>query len=416
VQSNIVVGNLTYTPANPNYYAVTVGNRILGGGSDGWLFQVLREQKSWTYGAYSQLTRNRDIGTAEANAEVRNAVTDSALAELLSLERKLGSQSVSAKELDASKGALVGSLPLQLETAQGVAEQVGRYTMLGLPMDFIRTLRPRLAAVTAPQVQAASRTYIRPDAALIVVVGDGQQVYDKLSKIAPTRIVNAQGDAMVAADLTPKATALPVDMSKIVERADSFTVMVQGNPLGYQTNSLRKTANGWTYRVGVTIGPIIQQTVEASFGSDLTPQSVKGGGKVQGQEVAVDAAYSNGRVKGSSKDPSATGVKSVTFDTTVAPGVLDDNMVGALIPGLRWAPGAKFSFGAFDASSGSVKQLSLNVAGTESVTVPAGTFSVYRVEQSGGDQTSTLFITATAPHRVVKVTLNGAPIEFVLVK
>ena len=59
VQSNIIVGNLTYAPSNPSYYATTVGSRILGGGSDGRLFKTLREQKSWTYGAYSQLTRNQ---------------------------------------------------------------------------------------------------------------------------------------------------------------------------------------------------------------------------------------------------------------------------------------------------------------------------------------------------------------------
>src|ERR1035437_6855043 len=132
VQSNIIVGNLTYAPANPSVYALTVGNRVLGGGSDGRLFKTLREQKSWTYGAYSSLTRNHDIGTFEATAEVRNAVTDSALTELLRIERSLGTTPVASTEFDAAKGGLVGSLPLQLETAQGIAEQVGRFTMLGL--------------------------------------------------------------------------------------------------------------------------------------------------------------------------------------------------------------------------------------------------------------------------------------------
>src|SRR6185369_3321014 len=148
----------------------------------------------------------------------------------------------------------VGSLPLQLETAQGVAEQVGRYTMLGLPTDFIRTLRPRLAAVTAPQVRAAANKFMRQDQSLIVVVGDGAQIYDKLAKIAPTRIVNAQGDAMTPADLVQRVTVLPVDLTKLAERADSFTVMVQGNAMGHQTTSLKKGANGFTYRNAMVIG------------------------------------------------------------------------------------------------------------------------------------------------------------------
>ncbi|MEO7771514.1 MAG: insulinase family protein [Gemmatimonadaceae bacterium] len=416
VQSNIIVGNLTYAPTNPSYYALTVGSRILGGGSDGRLFKTLREQKSWTYGAYSQLTRNRDIGTFEANAEVRNAVTDSALTELLKIERSLGTTPAPAQELEAAKGGLVGSLPLQLETAQGIAEQVGRYTMLGLPKDFIRTLRPQLAAVTGSQVQTAAKSFMRPDQSLIVVVGDGAQIYEKLAKIAPVKIVNAQGDAMMPSDLVAKATTLPVDIPSIVPRTDSFTVLVQGNPLGYQVNTLARNDAGFTFRTAVSIGPIMQQSIEVGFGSDLAPHFVKGSGKIQGRDVGVDVTYANGRVKGTASTPSATGVSSVAMDTTVAAGVLDDNMLAALVPGLRWAPGAKFTANVFDASRGVPRQLTFAVAGTEDVTVPAGKFTAYRVEITGLEQPMNYFITTSAPHRIVKMTFSGAPLEFVLVK
>lgn len=416
VQSNITVGNLTYAPDSPSYYALTVADRVLGGGSDGRLFKTLREQKSWTYGAYSSAGRNHDIGTFEATAEVRNAVTDSALTELLRLERSMGVTAVGSEELDAAKGGLVGRLPLQLETAQGVAEQVARYTMLGLPKDFIRTLRPRLAAISAEQVQQAAKAYMRADQSLIVVVGDGAQIYDKLAKIAPTRIVNAQGDAMSPSDLTPKVTTLPVDLTKLAERADSFAVLVQGNPMGFQTTSLKKTAAGYAYRNAMVIGPIMQQTVETTFGNDLAPQATKADGKMQGQNVAVDVTYANGRAKGTGVSPSATGMKTVTIDTTVAPGVLDDNMVSALVPGLRWAPNARFSVNAFDASEGTMKQLTMSVSGTESVTVPAGTFPVYRVDLAGQAQPMTFFVTTAAPYRIVKMLMVGTPVEFVLVK
>jgi predicted Zn-dependent peptidase len=416
VQSNIIVGNLTYAPANPSHYALTVGNRILGGGSDGRLFKILREQKSWTYGAYSSATRNHDIGTFEATAEVRNAVTDSALAELLRLEKSLATTPVSSIELEASKGGLVGSLPLQLETAQGIAERVGRFTMLGLPKDFIRTERPRLAAITSAQVQQAAKAYMRPDQSLIVVVGDGAQIYDKLAKIAPTRIVNAQGDAMSPSDLVAKATTLPVDVSTLAEKADSFAVLVQGSAMGYQTTTLKKTTTGYSYRTALVVPGIMDNAVETSFGSDLAPLATKGGGKMQGQTVSVDVTYANGRAKGSGMSPSPTGMKTVVVDTTIAHGVLDDNMISALVPGLRWAPGAKFSVGAFDASEGTTKQLSLSVAGTESVTVPAGTFPVYRVELSGSTPPMTFFVTTAVPYRIVKMTMVGTPLEFVLIK
>jgi predicted Zn-dependent peptidase len=416
VQSNILVGNLTMRPTDPRAYALTVAARILGGGTDGRLFKDLREKRSWTYGSYASLTRNRDIGSVVANAEVRNVVTDSALVQLLAIERDLGTVPISTTELEAGKGALVGSLPLQLETAQGIAEQVGRYTMLGLPTSYIRTLRPRLAAVTARDVRVTTHELIRPDAALIVVVGDGAQVYEKLAKIAPTRIVSAQGDAMQPGDLVVRTTVLPVDITKLAEHADSFAVMVQGNPMGWQTTSLRKTATGFAYATAMQVGPIMQQSSLTSFSSALAPVSVKASGKVQGQALSTDLVYAGGRVKGTSVTPAAGGPKTVAVDTTVAAGVLDDNMVSALVPGLPWAPNAKFTVSAFDASTSSVKQLAMNVTGTESVTVPAGTFQAYRVEMTGGPAPITMFVTATAPFRIIKMAPAGVPIEFLLVK
>jgi hypothetical protein len=305
---------------------------------------------------------------------------------------------------------------LQLETAQGVAEQVGRYTMLGLPKDYIRTLRPRLAAVTSAELQSAAKQFIRPDQALIVVVGDGAQIYDKLAKIAPTRIVNAQGETMMPSDLVAKTTTLPVDMTKLAERADSFTVLVQGNAMGYQKMSLSRANDGFSYRSALVIGPIMSQDVETSFGNDLSPKFTKGGGKVQGMNITVDVSYANGRAKGSSTAPGPTGMKTVTIDTTIAPGTLDDNMLTALVPGLRWTSNAKFSVSTFDASTGTPKVLTLAVTATESVTVPAGTFQAYRVEQTGGTQSLTMWVTTAAPFRVVKLAIAGTPLEFVLAK
>jgi hypothetical protein len=416
VQSNIVVGNLTFPPASASYYPTTVANRVLGGGADGRLFKTLREKRGWTYGSSSSLTRNKDMGSVVATAEVRNPVTDSALTELLSIERSLGTTPTSPAELTAAKEGLVGSLPLQIETAQGVAEQVGRYTMLGLPKDYIRTLRPRLASVDAAQLQDAAGKYIRPQQALIVVVGDGTQIYDKLARVAPTRIVSVQGDPMQPSDLVQRTTSLPVDITKLAERADSFTVNVQGNPMGWQTSALVRTPTGFAYRTAVQLGAMMQQKQETTFGRDLKPVAVKGTGQVQGMAMNIDLAYSGGRVKGSTVKPGPTGLQTVAVDTTVAPGVLDDNMLGALVPALAWAPNAKFAVSSFDAGTNSVRPITMSVAGTESITVPAGAFQVYRVDLTGQSQPLTLYVTTASPHRVVKMAPVGQPIEFVLVK
>ncbi|MHB1223736.1 MAG: M16 family metallopeptidase, partial [Gemmatimonadaceae bacterium] len=185
VQSNIVVGNVTFGPADPRRYAATVANKVLGGGADARLFLILREQKGWTYGAYSNLTRPLGPGVFQANAEVRTEVTDSALVELLSQLRRLRAGPVSADELTAAKGALVGSFPLTIQTAEQIAGAVAQARLLGLGADYLKEYRNRLSAVTAADLQRAARAAISPDSALVVVVGDGTKLHDRLRAIAP---------------------------------------------------------------------------------------------------------------------------------------------------------------------------------------------------------------------------------------
>src|SRR2546425_9558153 len=113
-QSNIVMGNTTFPPTDTGYYAARMASHVLGGGTDSRLFLILREQKSWTYGSYAALRRNRGIGNWEATFQGRTEVTDSALAEMLHQIDRIRTQTVPDSELNAAKGFLVGSFPLTI--------------------------------------------------------------------------------------------------------------------------------------------------------------------------------------------------------------------------------------------------------------------------------------------------------------
>lgn len=417
VQSNILVGNTTFAPGDPRYYGAVVANRVLGGGSDSRLFTILREQKSWTYGSYSALRRLKGTGYFQASAEVRTEVTDSALIELMAQLKRIRTQPVSAVELEGAKGALVGSFPLTIETASQVAGSVATAKLLGLPANYLASYRTRLAAITPAQLTAGAQASIRPDASVIVVVGDATKIHDKLQKIAPVRMVSVEGTPLTAKDLVIKSGTLDLDMTRLVPRRDSFTIMVQGNPFGFQTNALEKTADGWRYTANAQLATILQETSELLFTDKIEMRSLKESGKFQGADTKTELTYAGGRVKGSATTPSQTGgVESKEVDAEVPAGVLDENGLQAVLPALKWDAQAKWTLPVFSGGDGTLRQLSLAVAGTESVTVPAGTFEAYRVEVTGGQAPRTFFVTTAAPHRLVKVTTAGAPIEFVLAK
>jgi predicted Zn-dependent peptidase len=416
VQSNILVGNLTWAPTDPRAYAANLANKVLGGGGDSRLFMILREQKGWTYGAYSRLTRYRGVGFFEASAEVRTDVTDSSLVELLAQVRRIRAEPVPHKEFDDSKSALVGRFPLQVETAEQVAGQVSTARLLGLPNDYVQTYRQKLAAVTPAAAQAAATAAMRPDQALIVVVGDGAKIYEKLAKIAPVKIVSPDGTVLTPDDLTVKAAALDLRMERFTERSDSFAILVQGNALGYQTSKLEKVDGGWRYTESTRIATFVQQDVDVRFTDKLVMQSVKETGKQAGQDANVDVTFTNGHAKGSATTPSQTGPKTVNVDTDVPAGTIDGNLVAVIVPALKWASGSKFTVPVFATDKGSVVQYAIAVTGEESVKVPLGTFDAFKAEITGGEQPLTFWVEKAAPNRLIKIAFVGAPIEMQRVK
>lgn len=195
-QTNVLIGHLGYRPDEPDFFALQVLNGIVGGGVDSRLFQILREQRGWTYGAYSRFTRPREIGFFSASAEVRPEVTDSAVAEMLSQLRRIRDERVPDAELEAAKGFLAGSFPLRIETVGQISGQIATTRLLGLPVENLTEYRQRILAVTAEDVQRVARAYVRPEQAVIVVVGDARELLPRLEAIAPVRLFDVQGQAI----------------------------------------------------------------------------------------------------------------------------------------------------------------------------------------------------------------------------
>ena len=207
-----------------------------------------------------------------------------------------------------------------------------------------------------------------------------------------------------------------INFASLVARTDSFVVMVQGNPLGFQRTSLERTENGFRVVDDVQIGPIMSQHTEIEFGPDGALRWTKQTGQVRGQNTAIDITYHEGRAKGSATTPSMTGLVTTAIDTAVAQGVIDDNLITALLPAFDWSPTASFVVPVFLSGKGYAQSLTLAAKGAEKMTVPAGTFDVYRIELSGGQAPVAMFLTTEKPHRLVKIAPIGAPLEFVLAK
>ncbi|OSZ78813.1 hypothetical protein CAP35_11350 [Chitinophagaceae bacterium IBVUCB1] len=167
--------NVTYPidlkPGEPDVIKTRVANSILGGGSNGRLFLNLREKHAWTYGSYSSISQDDLKGNFTAYAKCRNAVSDSALAEILVEMNRLQNEKVGAEELQNHLNYLSGSFAIGLENAQTIAQYAINIERYKMPKDYYQNYLKNLNAVTADDIQNVARKYITASNAHIVVVG-----------------------------------------------------------------------------------------------------------------------------------------------------------------------------------------------------------------------------------------------------
>ena len=184
VQSSITVTNTMHlTVGHPDAEAMAVMNQVLGAGSAGRLFQNLREDKAYTYGAYSSYGTSKYTSSFSAEAEVRNAVTDSAVAEFLYELNRIRTEPISAEDLRAAKNNLSGSFGRSLENPATVARFATNIQEYGLSADYYNNYLKRLEAVTVADVQRVAKTYIEEGQYLIVIVGKALDIAPGLQRL-----------------------------------------------------------------------------------------------------------------------------------------------------------------------------------------------------------------------------------------
>jgi len=178
---------IDFTPGNPDAIKASAMNTILGGGAFfGRLLQNIREDKGWSYGAYSSLSSDPLVGSFTAQAEVRNNVTDSTVYEILGEMRRLKEEPVDDSTLQMVKNFMAGNFGRSLERPQTIAEFAFNVKRFNLPEDYYATYLQRLNAVTIQDIQDMARKYLKPENAIIVVAGNIDEVPETLRRFSAT--------------------------------------------------------------------------------------------------------------------------------------------------------------------------------------------------------------------------------------
>jgi len=213
-QSNIVIANRAIARSNPDFFPVIVMNQILGAGASSRVFMNLREEKGYTYGAYTRFDTKELAGSFEATAEVRTQVTGESLNEFFYELERIRTETVLDGELQDAISYLVGVFPLKAETQEGRTNLIVNQQLYRLPDDYLETYRDNVSAVTAEDIKRVAEKYIKPDDIAIIIVGDGGDVLWQVREHAPViEIFDADGNAKDIAEYEAAADAPTADLA-----------------------------------------------------------------------------------------------------------------------------------------------------------------------------------------------------------
>ena len=198
--------NITYPvnelkPGTEEALTASVMNSILGGGS-ARLFNNLREDKGYTYGAYSSLRSDEYVGSFNASASVRNEVTTESVAEFLNEMNRIRNEVVPEDELEFNLNKVAGGFARSLESPQTIANFALNTARYDLPEDYYQTYLQRLRSITPEDIQVSAQKYIRPGKANIVIVGDAGEISEELEQFGDIVKYSKDGEIVRKVDIS----------------------------------------------------------------------------------------------------------------------------------------------------------------------------------------------------------------------
>lgn len=183
VQTEIRVGHIGVPRNHPDYMALNLAIRILGGEGANRLYGVLRSDRGLTYSASADMEALKQTGAFVAETDTRTEATGQSLRLIVDEFWRLQREQVGSRELQGAQDYMAGSFPLTIETPSAIALQVLNQLFYGLDLKELESFRERVYAVTPEEIQRVAQKYLQPDRLSVVLVGDASKFVDQLKTV-----------------------------------------------------------------------------------------------------------------------------------------------------------------------------------------------------------------------------------------
>lgn len=171
-QTHILIGQPGMRRDDPDYFALYIGNHVLGGGGlVSRLSNEVREKRGLSYSVYSYFMPMAERGPFQLGLQTRNDQVDEALQVLRETLAVYVAEGPSAAELESAKNNITGGQALRIDSNRKILEYLAVIGFYDLPLDYLETFNNQVEAVTREQVREVFQRRIQPERMLTVLVG-----------------------------------------------------------------------------------------------------------------------------------------------------------------------------------------------------------------------------------------------------
>lgn len=228
-----------------------------------------------------------------------------------------------------------------------------------------------------------------------------------LAACAPSPTPDRQSATMTSSGGQPGAPSLRLGR-------DSFAIRFTGAPGGVEVHEYSRAGSGHRYASRFNLGPTFQRTVEVDLDSSLRVLRARSVTQLGAKRGESDVAYTGQRAHGTVVPLQASVSGPVAIDTVLPPGAFDGLALYPVLLSRQWVVGQDTTLALFDTDELTVTQQTFRVVAPEIVDVAGESVRALRAELSTTQLPVTLWLSETAPHRLLKTgSANG---ETVLVR
>ncbi|MBR8744810.1 pitrilysin family protein [Nocardiopsis sp. MG754419] len=182
VQSALVIAHRAPSRSQVDLPRAEGISEVLGGMFTSRLNMELRERLGYTYGAGSRFDLRRDSGVFFTSTQVEASTTAHSVTSSFEQIAKLREDGVTEDELATVRESNTVGLPVSYSTARSVAGALVDIVMHDLPDDNVDRVRAGYEKLTAEDLNSAAVEYLRPEEAVVVVVGDADSLREPLTQ------------------------------------------------------------------------------------------------------------------------------------------------------------------------------------------------------------------------------------------